>query len=306
MSASDVPPDDYGSLADFYPDVYGHALRGLRPAGRNGAVMLDATQGAGDWSDAPVPDLILSMAHSEHCAASVDLGAGRFTRRARFSGDLILIPPNSPTSIQVGGEHRVRALAIPYQALAKLMRDDADLLPEGGDFGHLHAGWIDDPLTKRLLTDLWVEVEQNSPHAALFADGVLIQIAARLLHLQATGLPRPLGRATGGLTPRQERQAIEFLSNHLAEEVSLDMLAETARLSTWHFARAFKASTGLPPHAYMRKLRCERAAELLTKSGVSVGKIAAAVGYETPQAFARMFRAEVGASPSEYRRERRS
>jgi AraC-like DNA-binding protein len=53
-------------------------------------------------------------------------------------------------------------------------------------------------------------------------------------------------------------------------------------------------------------LRCEKAQELLLATDLSIGDVAAAVGYETPQAFARMFRAEVGASPSDWRRERRA
>jgi len=49
-----------------------------------------------------------------------------------------------------------------------------------------------------------------------------------------------------------------------------------------------------------------RAREQLTATDLPITEIAASVGYATPQAFARMFRAEVGESPSRYRRERRS
>jgi AraC family transcriptional regulator len=163
------------------------------------------------------------------------------------------------------------------------MRDDAHLLPQDGDFGQLHTGFIDDPVIKRLLTDLWEEVEYNSPHAALFADGALMQLVARLLDLRTDYSPLRLRTVAGGLTPRQERQAVDFLSSHLTEAVSLDTLAEVAQLSTWHFARSFKASTGLPPHAYLRRLRCEKATALLRDTSMPIQEIAAAVGYETPQ-----------------------
>jgi len=113
-------------------------------------------------------------------------------------------------------------------------------------------------------------------------------------------------RASSGLAKWQERRAAEYLADNLAEDVSLEILAGVAGLSTFHFARMFKQSTGLPPHAYLRRLRSERAKELLATTKLSVGEIATVVGYETPQAFARMFRAETGASPSEYRREQGS
>jgi len=107
--------------------------------------------------------------------------------------------------------------------------------------------------------------------------------------------------ARGGLASWQERRATEYLSDNLAEDVSLETLAGVAGLSTFHFARQFKRSTGVPPHAFLRRLRCEKAKELLANTDLSIGEIGATVGYETPQAFARMFRVEVGVSPSEYR-----
>ena len=74
------------------------------------------------------------------------------------------------------------------------------------------------------------------------------------------------------------------------------------RISPFHFARMFKQTIGVPPHAYQRRARCEKAQELLLNSDLSIIEIAGIVGYETPQAFARMFRAEIGQSPSAWRR----
>jgi AraC-like DNA-binding protein len=115
---------------------------------------------------------------------------------------------------------------------------------------------------------------------------------------------RMASRSRSGLAPWQQRRATEYLADHLSAAVTLTDIAQTAGLSAFHFARMFKKSTGSPPHAYQRRLRCQKAKELLTLTDLGVGDIAAAVGYDTPQAFARMFRSEVGVSPSEYRRER--
>ena len=109
-------------------------------------------------------------------------------------------------------------------------------------------------------------------------------------------------RAVGGLAPWALRRCCEHLESHLAEEVELGELAALAKLSPFHFARMFKASTGLPPHAYQRRLRCERAQALLRETDLPVTEIALAVGYATPQAFARMFLAETGTTPSAWRR----
>lgn len=109
----------------------------------------------------------------------------------------------------------------------------------------------------------------------------------------------------GGLATWQERRLEEYITDNIDRSVSLDELSQLVQLSAFHFARAFKLSTGLPPHAFQRRLRVRRACELLAYSRFSIGEIAAAVGYETPQAFARMFRAQMGISASEYRRRRR-
>jgi AraC-like DNA-binding protein len=126
-------------------------------------------------------------------------------------------------------------------------------------------------------------------------------------HIVAYGQDRHRATvAQGGLAPWRERRATEYLRANLARDVALDELAETVGLSPFHLSRMFKRSTGLPPHAYLRRLRCERAKELLLATDTSIGDVAAAVGYETPQAFARMFRAETGTSPAAFRRERRA
>jgi len=162
---------------------------------------------------------------------------------------------------------------------------------------------FEDAAVEVLLRRLWDEAKENSPRGALFADSAW---TLQLLVLRAAAgerfQPVPV---RGGLAGWQERRATEYLASHMAEDVTLDALAGVAGLSTFHFARQFKQSTGLPPHAYLRRLRCGRAKDLLIATDLSITEIAAKVGYETPQAFARMFRAETGASPSDYRRGRR-
>jgi AraC-like DNA-binding protein len=157
-----------------------------------------------------------------------------------------------------------------------------------------------DPLVAQTAQWLLQELDSGVTPSRLLWHTAGQTLGLRLLRLVGK---RARTHASGGLAAWQERRTTEFLVAHLAEDITLDALAAIVDLSTFHFARAFKASTGLPPHAYLRRLRCERAKTLLTDSRLSVGEIAAEVGYDTPQAFARMFRAEVGASPSEWRRD---
>jgi AraC-like DNA-binding protein len=110
----------------------------------------------------------------------------------------------------------------------------------------------------------------------------------------------------GGLAPWQVRRTTDFMHSNLGRNIALKELAELVGLSPFHFARAFKQSVGDPPHRYLARRRIERACELLAASELSVIEIAAQLGYEAPGALSRMFRREVGLSPSDYRRRAQS
>jgi AraC family transcriptional regulator len=108
----------------------------------------------------------------------------------------------------------------------------------------------------------------------------------------------------GGLAPWQVRRCEEYLNAHANTNVGLEHLASLVGLSPFHFARAFKQSTGVPPHQYLLSVRIEKAKALLSTTDANVTTIAFEVGYESSQALARLFRREVGLSPSDYRRQR--
>ena len=71
-----------------------------------------------------------------------------------------------------------------------------------------------------------------------------------------------------------------------------------AGLSVNHFARAFRQSTGLAPHAYLVQRRIERAERLLSRTDLPLSEIALAVGFADHSHFARHFRRLTGATPS--------
>ena len=99
------------------------------------------------------------------------------------------------------------------------------------------------------------------------------------------------------------RRAIERLRSD--SDVSLAALASDAGLSRFHFCRAFKETTGLSPHAWLRQHRLEQAMKMLRDTDDSVVSIAAALGYSSQTAFAAAFRKLTGETPSDWRRRMR-
>jgi len=93
----------------------------------------------------------------------------------------------------------------------------------------------------------------------------------------------------------------EYLRANLASSVSVSDLARLAGLSTSHFSALFKASTGSGVVEYVKRLRSARARELLMTTQLSIGEIAAQIGYADAFYFSRQFRAVNGTSPSAFR-----
>jgi len=106
----------------------------------------------------------------------------------------------------------------------------------------------------------------------------------------------------GRLLPWQTKKIRDFIAAAPDKAVSLAALAKLVGLSPFHFARAFKNSTGLPPRRYQIVLRMEKARALLKTTDLPVTVIAAELGYDDPGYFARLFGREVGCTPRAYRR----
>lgn len=106
----------------------------------------------------------------------------------------------------------------------------------------------------------------------------------------------------GGLAPWQMRRAEQLMNENLGVQVPLSRLAEQCGLSVRHFARAFRESTGVPPHRWRTNRRVERAKELLLSSGLSLSEVALACGFGNQSHFTRVFSATVCMSPGLWRR----
>jgi AraC family transcriptional regulator len=89
----------------------------------------------------------------------------------------------------------------------------------------------------------------------------------------------------------------------LDDELGLDELAQSVGLSTAHFARMFRTSTGQTPHQFVLRNRLERAKAMLRSPDARVLAVAVACGFKTQQHFAQVFRNVYGVSPTEYRQE---
>lgn len=109
-----------------------------------------------------------------------------------------------------------------------------------------------------------------------------------------------LSNAKSDLT-RPVRRAMDLLRGSVDAPLTLDRLAEHAGIDKFRLCRAFRAQVGLPPHAYLIRLRILRAKELLA-GGVRPAQVASQVGFCDQSQLNRHFLRIVGTTPGQYAR----
>ena len=107
---------------------------------------------------------------------------------------------------------------------------------------------------------------------------------------------------SGGLAPWQLRRVREHIAAHLAEPLPIEQLAAVARLSASHFARAFRVSVGVSPHAFIMSERIERAKRLMLETNQPIREIALSCGLGDQAHLTRLFTRGEGLSPAAWRR----
>jgi AraC family transcriptional regulator len=156
--------------------------------------------------------------------------------------------------------------------------------------------------------DLWetafklkLQAQHPDPAQRQYAEALGIVLAHELLRVNNSAV-EVKQYVRGGLAAWQKKEIALYIEEHLAEDISLAALAELARLSPYHFARAFKQSFGLPPHRYMTNRRVEKAKGQLARSAASVTQIGLGLGFSEVSSFTTAFRKHVGITPTDYRR----
>jgi AraC family transcriptional regulator len=160
---------------------------------------------------------------------------------------------------------------------------------------------LDLPHLRAALEAVDAELTAGGAGGRLAAEALANVLAVHLIrHALA---PRRPPRGPDGALPRARlRAVVEYVEEHLGAGPTLEQLAAVARLSPYHFARQFKAATGLPPHQYVIARRVERAKQVLqTGTDLSLAEIAADAGFSDQSQFSRHFKRLLGVTPGQFR-----
>jgi AraC family transcriptional regulator len=214
-------------------------------------------------------------------------------------GAISVVPAGSPIQWRWSGPKDSLHICLEPGLVARVAAEAFGLDPartivpplDGLDLPHLRAA----------MEAVGAELTAGGAGGRLAAESLANVLAVHLIrHVLAPR--RPERRRDGVLPQGRLRAVVAYVEGHLDAGPTLEQMAAVARLNPHHFARQFKAATGLPPHQYVISRRVERAKQLLQAgTDLSLAEVAACAGFANQSHFSRHFKRLVGVTPGQFR-----
>ncbi|MCS7048629.1 MAG: AraC family transcriptional regulator [Verrucomicrobiae bacterium] len=150
------------------------------------------------------------------------------------------------------------------------------------------------------IRDRWLELvmmhAQSGPDGGIHCDTGLAALLGMIVE-RVQRAPQRVTTSCGFDAAKLQR----YIHEHLREPLTLAQLAAVANLSPAHFTRVFKKQFSVSPMYYVIQKRVALACTLLTETNLAVKQVSAAVGYDDPYYFSRLFHKVTGTTPTDYR-----
>jgi AraC family transcriptional regulator len=157
------------------------------------------------------------------------------------------------------------------------------------------------PELRSVMLAVDAELRAGGVGGPLMVESLANVLAIHLIR-HTTGARRLLVSADGVLSRRKLRTVVEYIMENLGGSPTLEEMAAVVHLSPYHFARQFKAATGLPPYQYVIARRVERAQHLLRGDGeLGLAEVAFRAGFSDQSHFSSHFKRIIGVTPGQFR-----
>jgi AraC family transcriptional regulator len=215
------------------------------------------------------------------------------------AGAVSLVPAGATARWRVGGRRDLLHVHLEPGLVARVAAEAFGLDPARLTVPPLDG--LDLPDLRAAMAAVGAELAARGAGGPLAAESLANVVAVHLIrHVLAPR--RPERGPDGGLPRGRLRAVVEYVEGHLGAGPTLGEMAAVARLSVYHFARQFRAATGLPPHQYVILRRVERAKQLLQGGDdFSLAEVAAQAGFADQSQFSRHFKRLVGVTPGQFR-----
>jgi AraC family transcriptional regulator len=215
------------------------------------------------------------------------------------AGAIILVPAGIEGRVRWSGGFDWLHIYLEPELVARVAAEAFDLDPARLTVPPL--GGLELPHLRAAIGAVGAELTAGGAGGRLAAESLANVMAVHLVR-HALAPRRPPPGPDGALPRGRLRAVVEYIEENLDAGPSLAQLAAVARLSAYHFARQFKAATGLPPHQYVIARRVERAQQLLQGGGdLSLAEVAACAGFSDQSQFTHHFKRVVGVTPGQFR-----
>ncbi len=157
--------------------------------------------------------------------------------------------------------------------------------------------WTDESCLQQQLESLLNVYDNTLPYKELLVSNQLETMLLSLLKLSNTW-----HRAYKGI-PDNLQDVIRYMELHYMDHLNLDFLADFAGINKYHMIRLFNKWLGISPKDYIINLQLNAAKSLLKSTSLPANKIGVMVGLDNENYFRHLFKARVGMSPGNYRRQ---
>jgi AraC family transcriptional regulator len=268
----------------------------IRPTAKPEFMPLDVAELAaprGKWILPAVDEVRLGLILSDY---SADWHSSRGLLSINASaGSLSICEFNQPRRMEMRNPASVAIVLLRNEILEQALRDSRQPRLE---LQERHG--LQDQTMRHLMEILLYEKRQGFQSGAFFLDGIAAALASHLIHYYSADAP-VIGNSVGGMAPSTLRRCIALIEARLEGELRLDELAREAGLSTSHFIRSFRESTGKTPYQFLLERRVQRAQTLMRDPRTSLTEVAKSSGFANQHHMARVFGRIAGMTPSAYR-----
>lgn len=220
----------------------------------------------------------------------------RYRNRPRYG---LVLPPGTEVEFRIKEKSNYRFLSIELEPEYILQTCELQHLSA---INILETWGYDHPLSWQLAQLLYNECDGEGRQGLLYFETAVTLLSLHLVrHISTFNGTSNLDRR-GALSLNVCKRACDYMIAHLHYDPSLTDVASLCGLSAGHFSFAFRQSMGMPPHAWMRSQRIERAKALLRDDTMNFPAIALAVGFANQSSFGVAFKKATGLSPSAWRR----
>lgn len=239
---------------------------------------------------------VILLSLTDGCKGELITGSGIGISGTQTKGNICLVPAGLDHQAVLEGNSEHLALYLDPSLIANAA-SEARL---AGSFEIAERYTRRDNVINSVGMALLGELESEGLSGRLYAESLGNVLAVHLLRYYSVPSTRPV-TFKGGLSATRLRQVTEFIGNHYDREIKLAELAQVAGMSSFHFAREFKRTTGTTPHQYLIKFRVERAKALLAKRDLPLIEVGLRSGFSHQSHFTRLFRRVTGTTPHSYR-----